>query len=191
MALLKKLMAKQKADALREAERMAKRRAARIARKVARVAEDQADGFADLPLEVLIAMPEPAPPVKPEPVPVSDGSVPGLVARLTAIRERIWRLQAMFAVSLSHDCALEANRYLGLFQDLAQQLRAKDAGALDSLVRGHESLLLAPALPIKQSIPLSTQQLVELRWEAATQAPIRRAPERPVDTIHDGLGWML
>jgi len=96
----------------------------------------------------------------------------------------------MFAVSLSADCALEANRYLQIFQELAEQLKAKDPSKLEDLVRNHESLLLAPALPIKQSIPLSTQRLVELRWEAMTQ-PTQRAPKRPADEMRDGLDCLF
>jgi hypothetical protein len=94
----------------------------------------------------------------------------------------------MFAVSLSADCAIEANRYLKLFQDLASQLRAKDPSKLEDLVRGHESLLLAPALPIKQTIPLDTQRLCEMRWELS-QATVRRAPKHPA--VSDGLDWLL
>src|SRR6266852_2948721 len=111
MSLLTQLRAKQR----REAEEAAQRRAARIARKVARAAEkSRADGLNDLPLEVAVAMEQnPVPPDKPEPATVDD-SVEGLVARLTKIREKIWRLQAMFAVTLSQEIAIEANRYLHL-----------------------------------------------------------------------------
>ncbi|MGD1082494.1 MAG: hypothetical protein ABR881_29610 [Candidatus Sulfotelmatobacter sp.] len=185
MSLAELLRAKQK----RDAEEAAKRRAARIARKVARVAPEPS-GLYDLPLEIAVAMEEsPAQPVKPAPV-QTDETVANLVSRLEAIRERIWRLQSMFAVTLSHDCALEANRYLQLFQELAQQLKDKDQSALGRLVRGHESSLLSPAIPMKQSIPLATQRLCEIRWEAS-QAPVQRAPKRPADSVPDGLGWML
>jgi hypothetical protein len=186
-SLLTQLKAKQK----REAEDAERRRAVRstaqrLRRKIARDAA-QAGGLDDLPLDVALAIESNPAPAKPEPAPAAttaDDSVPSLIERLTAIRERIWRLQAMFAVSLSTDCALEANRYLQLFQALASQLNAKDPSKLEDLVRGHESLLLAPALPIRQSIPLSTQKLVEIRWEALTQ-PMRRPPKRP--TVPDGL----
>jgi hypothetical protein len=189
MALLKKLMAKQKADATRVAEQAAKRRAARIARKVARVAEEAQNGLDDLPLEVAVAIEansaQPIQAVNAQP----DDTVENLVARLEAIRERIWRLQAMFAVTLSHDCAMEADRFLALFQSLlAQQLKAKDVGAFDSLVRGHEALLLSPPVQTKPTIRLDTQRLCELRWEAATQ-PVRRAPKPPAHP--DGLSWMV
>ena len=129
-------------------------------------------------------------PVKPEPAPAptADDSVPGLVERLATIRERIWRLRAMFAVSLSADCAIEANRYLQLFQELAQRLREKDPSALEALTLGHESLLLSPPIPIKQSIPLDTQRLCEMRWEL-NQARSPRPPKRP--TVPDGLDWLV
>jgi hypothetical protein len=190
MALLKKLMAKQKADAARAEERAARRRAARIARKVARVAEESQSGLDDLPLEVAVAIEQDsAQPAQSAPV-QPDDTVQNLVARLEAIRERIWRLQAMFAVTLSHDVAIEADRFLALFQSLAEQLKAKDARALEDLVRGHEALLLSPPVPTKPSIALDTQRLCELRWEV-NQAPSQRVRKRPTDDMHDGLGWML
>jgi hypothetical protein len=85
---------------------------------------------------------------------------------------------------------LDANKYLSLFQAIAEQLKLKDATALDELTRGHESLLLSPSIPLKQSVPISTQRLVEMRWEAMTQ-PTQRAPKRNVASVPDGLGWML
>ena len=94
----------------------------------------------------------------------------------------------MFAVSLSYDCALEANRYLALFQSLAEQLKAKNVSEFDALTHGHESLLLSPPIQVKQSIPLSTQNLVETRWLAMTQ-PSQRPPKRP--SVPDGLDWMV
>jgi hypothetical protein len=191
MALLRKLIAKQKADAARAAEQATKRRAARIARKVARVSEESQNGLDDLPLEVAVAMEEnPAQPGKPEPAAVGDDSVATLVARLEAIRERIWRLQAVFAVSLSQDVALEVDRFLVLFQSLAQQLKTKDASALDNLVRGHEALLLSPPVRTKPTVGLDTQRLCELRWEV-NQTPMPRAPKRTAHHVPDGLGWML
>jgi hypothetical protein len=192
MTIMQRLRAKQKADAARAAEQAEKRRAARIAKKVARAAA-KPDGLDDLPLAVALAFElNPAQPVKPEPsAPASmDDSVPGLVARLTAIREKIWRLQAMFAVSLSHDCAMHANRYLTLFQDIAQKLQDKDPAALEAITHGHESLLLSPPIAVKQSIPLATQNLVETRWLAMTQ-PMQRPPKRHVASVPDGLDWML
>jgi hypothetical protein len=171
---------------------LAKRRAARIAKKVAREKSQSGldDGLNDLPLAVALAIEEiPAQPdAEPTPVQPDDSTVDALVRRLTMIRERIWQLQSVFAVSLSQDAAFEANRYLALFQDLAEQLKAKDPSALDDLVRNHESLLLAPALPLKQSIPLDTQRLCEIRWQASTQ-PSPKAPKRP--TVPDGLDWLV
>jgi hypothetical protein len=191
MAYLRWLAAKQKADAARAKEKAAKRRAARIARKVARV-QPHATGLDDLPLEVAVAIElSQEQSVKPEPAPApADDSVPGLVARLRAIREKIWRLQAMYATTLSPDCLLDANRYLSLFQSIAERLKAQDAGALDALTFGHEALLISPSIQLKQSVPLSTQRLVEMRWEAMTQ-PTQRAPKRNVASVPDGLDWML
>lgn len=185
MSLLQQFRAKQK----REAEEKARRRAKRIARKVARE-QSQASGLDDLPLEIAVAMeenPAPEPASSAAPAPVSDDSVENLVSRLNAIRERIWRLQSVFAVSLSQETAIEANRFLQLFQTLAEQLREKDPAALARLTDGHESLLLSPAMPVKPTIPLDTQHLCELRWQAMTQ-PTRRPPKRPA--VPDGLDWM-
>jgi hypothetical protein len=191
MGRLRWVAAKIKADAARAAEQAEKRRAARIARKVARE-QPHATGLDDLPLGVAVAIElSPEQPVEPEPATIpAEDSVPSLVARLTAIREKIWRLQAMFAVSLSHDCAMDANRYLTLFQDIAQKLRDKDPAALEAITHGHESLLLSPPIAVKQSIPLATQNLVETRWLAMTQ-PTHRAPKRHVASVPDGLDWML
>ena len=190
-SLITQIKTKQRREAEDAARRLELRRVAQIRRrKIAREAQD--DGLSDLPLEVAIAMesnPAPAPPL-PEPAPAPDDSVESLVARLTAIRERIWMLQAVFATSLSQETAIAANGYLALFQTIAEQLRAKDFSALESLVRGHESLLQAPALPIRPSIPLSTQQFVQMRWEAMTQ-PTRRPPKQPSGYVPDGLQSFL
>jgi hypothetical protein len=93
-------------------------------------------------------------------------------------------------VSLSHDCALEANQYVQRFQDLVQQLREKDASALEDLVRGHESLLLSPPAIVKENIPFNVQRWCEVRWEVS-KAPVRRVPSLVTDNVPDGLGWML
>jgi hypothetical protein len=145
----------------------------------------------DLPVEIAVAIeelpaaPEPAPkPVKP------DASVDELVARLSAIKERILRLHSVFAVTLSHDCAMEANRFITLFQDLASELNEKEPEALDKITAGHEAMLLSPPIPAKKTIPIATQQWAELVWESQLR-PIRRPPKRDVDAVPDGLGWML
>ncbi|MGD0135264.1 MAG: hypothetical protein ABSE57_24725 [Bryobacteraceae bacterium] len=156
-------------------------------------AKRDASGLDDLPVEVAVAIENH---VQQSPAPVEcekqDATAEELVARLTAIRERIWKLRAMFAVTLSQDAALEADRYLRLFQQLGQELIAKDKGAFDSLVIGHEALLLSPPTTVRQTIPLATQRLVEMRWEAMTRRSSRSAPStRPADGIHDGMGQFL
>ena len=50
-------------------------------------------------------------------------SAENLAGRLTAIRERLFWLQAVWANSLSPDVAREADRYRELFRELADQLR--------------------------------------------------------------------
>jgi hypothetical protein len=187
-SILQRLQAKQKADAEKREIRLAKQRGYGVSAR--KRAKQQQSGLDDLPLEIAIAIEESAQPPAPEEVKPADVSVEELVARLTAIRERIWRLQAVFAVSLSHDTAVEADRYLHLFQVLAAELKIKDAAALDQLVAGHESLLLSPPAPVRQTIPIETQRLVELRWEAS-QTPLRRVPKRSADCVGDGLDWIL
>lgn len=184
---------KAKADAKAERAKVKAeiRKLSRIARKVARSAPP-ADGLQDLPLSVAVAIEQNAArAVRPMPVePKAEATVEELVTRLTAIRERIWRLQSVFAVSLSQEVAIEANRFLLLFQELAAELRAKDPDAFAALTVGHESLLLAPALLVKPTISLDTQRVCEMRWLAVTQ-PGPKAPKRPADTIHDGMGAFL
>ena len=188
MSLLQRIRAKQKADAEKAEARLEKRRGyARAARERGQAA----NGLDDLPAEVAVAIDElPAPP-EPAPEPGKpDASVGELVARLEAIKERILRLHSVFAVTLSHDCAMEANRFVALFQDLASELKKIQPEALDDLVRGHEAMLLSPPIPVKKTIPIETQQWVELRWESQLN-PIRRPPKRDADAIPDGLAWML
>jgi hypothetical protein len=184
--LMQRIRAKQQADAEKAALRLEKRRGyARAARDRALQA---ANGLDDLPLEVAVAIeqqlsaaPEPTPePPKP--------SVEELVARLEAIKDRIFRLHAVFAVSLSQETAIEANRFVALFQGLAAELRAKQPEALEKIVAGHEAILTSPPVRVRQQIPIETQKWVELRWEAM-QSPARRAPKPPM--VPDGLdAWV-
>src|ERR1700675_5028135 len=100
MALLNRLRDTQRREVEERARRLEARRLARIAKKVARDAA-KADGLADLPLDGALAIESNPAPAKPEPASAAttaDDSVQSLVSRLTAIRERIWRLRAMFAV---------------------------------------------------------------------------------------------
>lgn len=156
-------------------------------------AKREATGLDDLPAEIAVAienqLQHPPASVKCE---KQESTVEDLVARMSAVRERIWKLRAMFAVTLSHDAALEADRYLRLFQQLGRELQAKDKVAFDALVTGHEALLLSPPTTVRQTIPLATQRLVEMRWEAMTQRQSRSVPSsRPADAIHDGMGQFL
>ena len=150
----------------------------------------QSDGLSDLPVEVAVVIEGNARTTEESKAVTCDEPVESLVSRLEAIRERIWRLQAMFAVSLSHDCAIEANQYLHRFQTLALQLKERDVSAFDNLVRGHESLLLSPPVPVKQTIPVETQRLCELRWEV-NRLPAQSEGGRTTEHVPDGLGWML
>jgi antitoxin (DNA-binding transcriptional repressor) of toxin-antitoxin stability system len=189
MSLLQGIRAKQKADKEKAEARLEKRRG------YARAARDRAlqasNGLDDLPAEVAVAIEErpTAPEPAPEP-PKPDATVEELVARLSAIRERIFRLHSVFAVTLSHDCAMEANRYVTLFQDLAAELKEKQPKALDEITAGHEAMLMSPPIPVKKTIPLATQQWAELVWESQLR-PLRQPPKRDVDAVPDGLGWML
>lgn len=111
-----------------------------------------------------------------------------LVERLTAIRERLFWLQAVWANTLSPDVAWEADRYRQLFCDLAVQLRKCDPIAVDALIVGHEALLLAEALPSKPKLPTSAQHWFELVNEILSQH--RRSPQplpKPEGYVADGL----
>jgi hypothetical protein len=187
-SLMQRIRLKQQADKAKAEARLERRRGyARAARERALQA---ANGLDDLPVEIAVAIEEqlPAPPEPaPEP-PKPDASAGELVARLEAIRERIFRLHAVFAVSLSQETAIEANRYLALFQDLAAELRVKQPEALEKIVAGHEAILTSPPVRVRQQIPVATQQWVEMRWEAM-QSPARRAPKPPM--VPDGLdAWV-
>jgi hypothetical protein len=112
-------------------------------------------------------------------------TVPNLVARLTAIRERLFWLTAYFATTLSADIAREADRYRELFQQVAEQLRKQDPDAVQKLVQGHESLLLAELSP-RPTLPMAAQQWFELAGEVRNE---RSQPVRPMlpGYLPDGL----
>jgi hypothetical protein len=183
------IRAKKKADEAREAARLEKRRqydkAGRERRKAKALAES---GLSDLPLATQVAIQQQPPAPASEPAPPADATVAELVGRLEAIKERIFRLAAQFAVSLSWDCVIESNKYLTIFQDLAAQLKSQDEKAYDQIVAGHEAALLSPPIPVKRTVPIELQKAVELRWEV-NQTPARRAPSPPA--MADGLSWML
>jgi hypothetical protein len=192
----KQIRDKQKADAAEEAARLERRRgydrAGRERRKHAKAVAES--GLDDLPSDVAVAIeetlaaqestPRPLPPTPP------DATVDELVGRLEKIKDRIFRLQAVFAVSLSLECAVEADRYLAIFQELAAELEKKDASALENVVRGHEAILHASPVHVRQRIPIELQRQCELRWEVNT-SPRRSTPKRDSDALPDGLGWML
>jgi hypothetical protein len=190
MALLRKLLAKQKADR-EEAERkhearLEKRRGyARAARERER---SKHDGLADLPVEVAFAIEQAPTMPAPEAVKVAEEllSVEELVSRLTAIRERLFWLQAVWANSLSPDVYQEAESYRILFQNLSEQLRGRDPAALDRIVAGHEALLLSEPGAPKPSVPLATQRLFELAAEIQSVRSARPA-STPNGYVADGL----
>jgi len=192
MTLMQRLIEKQKADAERREARLQKRRGyAKEGRERARRLAES--GLEDLPLLVAASIEQM--PVTPRSPPASEHPQPTasseeLVTRLKAIKERIFRLHSLYAVSLSIDCALEANRFLAIFQDIAAELRAKDPQALDTIVAGHEAILNSPPIPVKQTIPLETQRLCELRWELS-QTPVQRPPTPTRPNVPDGLDWLV
>jgi hypothetical protein len=188
-SLMQRIRLKQQADKAKAEARLEKRRG------YARAARDRAlaaNGLADLPVEVAVAIEElPTVPESPAQEAVKpDASVEELVARLEAIKTRILRLHVVYATTLSFDCAMEANRFVTLFQTIATELKEKQPEALDNIIAGHEALLMSPPIPVKKTIPIATQQWVELVWESQLR-PIRRPPKRDADAIPDGLGWML
>jgi hypothetical protein len=145
-------------------------------------------GLDDLPVEVALAI-ESKPPApenaKPAETATQD-SVLDLVERLKSIRERLFWLQAVWATTLSPDVALEADKYRKVFQDLGDQLKAKDRNAFDALIAGHEALLLAEPLPTKGTIPLETQRRFELLGELRAR-PSPQPVHQPDGYVCDGL----
>ena len=144
----------------------------------------------DLPLDVAIGIEESTDCTPQAPRGVEPVEVESLIARLTAIRERLFWLQAVWANSLSPDVALEADRYRQLFRDLADELRKQDSDAAERLIAGHEALLLAEPFPGKPKIPLAAQQWFEIVAELRAERPKPAAP-KPPDYCADGLQSFL
>lgn len=137
----------------------------------------------NLPVEVALAIEENAANATPgkDEQPPDEANV---VERLKAVRERLFWLQSVWAVSLSPDVALEADRYRQLFHDLAS--RVQDRREVDALVAGHEALLLCDPSPPKPTLPIATQRMFELTAEVRTE---RSRPARPTPQgyVPDGL----
>lgn len=144
----------------------------------------------NLPLDVAVAIEENAPTTVPAQREDAPASVENLIARLTAIRDRLFWLQSVWAVSLSHDVAYEADSYRQVFRELSDQLRKQDADAADKLIAGHEALLLADLSPPKPTLPIATQRWFELAGEVRSE---RSQPPQPKPTgyVPDGLQRFL
>jgi hypothetical protein len=139
-----------------------------------------------MPLEVVVAIEENAITPSEKHDDAAQDSADGLITRLTAIRERLFWLQAVWANTLSPDIAREADRYRELFRELAEQLRKLDPGAVDRLIAGHEALLLAEPSSHKPTIPSAAQRWFDLTCELRSER--RQAPmPKPVGYVPDGL----
>lgn len=153
----------------------------------------QQNGLDDLPGEIALVIEEnaarKAAPVS-QPAKADDASAEDLVARLTAIRERLFWLQAVWATTLSHDVYQEADRYRQLFHDLGEQLKAKAPDELDRLVAGHEALLLAEPISQKPTLSLAMQRWFELAAEVRNM-PSLEHPSHPNGYVADGLQSFL
>ena len=112
-----------------------------------------------------------------------------LVARLTAIRERLFWLAACWATTLSPDIAWEADRYRKLFHELADELRKLDADAVSHLMEGYEALLCAEPMN-KPTIPLAAQRWHELAGEVRS-APAVPQKRKPDGYVPDGLQHLV
>jgi len=112
-----------------------------------------------------------------------------LVARLTAIRERLFWLAACWATTLSPDIAWEADRYRKLFHELADELRKLDADAVETLIVGHEALLLAEPTT-KPTIPLAAQRWHELAGEVRSEPAVHQK-RKPDGYVPDGLQHLV
>lgn len=190
-SLMQRIRAKQKADAEKVALRLEKRRGyARAARERALQAANNT-GLDDLPPEIAVAIEEL--PAAPEPVPEPakpDASVEDLVARLEAIKNRLFWLAAVWANTLSSDVYHEAERYRTIFRELDGQLRAQDPAAADRIIAGHEALLLSEPAPAKPRLSLEQQQWFELMGEVRNTRTVRAEP-KPDGYVPDGLQAFL
>jgi hypothetical protein len=191
--LFQRLRAKEKHDAEKRAVRAAKARERKAGIMHSHVSRLAADGLLDLPIEVAVAIEENAEPSA-EAVPLqheeSEFTVEDLVCRLTAIRERLFWLQAVWATSLSPDIAMEGDRYRQLFHELGEQLKRQDAAAFDRIVSGHEALLLTEPTPVKRTLPLALQRWFELSGELRNR-PASRPEPKPPGYLPDGLQSFL
>ena len=188
------IRAKQKADAAKREVLLLKRRgydkAGRERRKAAKALAEA--GLEDLPLATQVAMQQRAatPSIAAEPVKITDATADELVTRLTAIRERLFWLQATWATTLSDDVFHEAEKYRSIFHELSDQLRQLDPAAVDRIILGHESLLLSEPTPARPTLPLAAQQWFELAGEISSRRAVRAAP-KPDGYIGDGLQAFL
>lgn len=138
----------------------------------------------NLPLDVAVAI-DSASPAAPVPQPDEKPDTADILQRLLAIRDRLFWLHAVWATTLSPDVAYQADQYRELFRELAEVLRKEDAGALDRIVTGHESLLLSE--PMKRpTVPLAAQQWHEIVGEVRNERSRPPTP-RSAGYIPDGL----
>ena len=166
-----------------------------VTRREPRVVQErgQQGGLDDLPIEVAVVIEENAVQTSAQmrqPATPGDASVEDLVARLTAIRERLFWLQAVWATTLSHDVYQEADRYRQLFHDLGEQLKAKAPDELDRLISGHEALLLAEPISRKPTLSLANQRWFELAAEIRNPPAGSHSPQ-PDGYVADGLQSFL
>ena len=165
-----------------------------VTRRDPRVARERAlrSGLDDLPIEVAVVIEENATQrsVASQTSEQCDASVEDLVSRLTAIRERLFWLQAVWATTLSHDVYQEADRYRQLFHDLGEQLKAKAPDELDRLISGHEALLLAEPISHKPTLSLANQRWFELAAEIRNP-PAGGHSTQPDGYVADGLQTFL
>jgi hypothetical protein len=186
---MQRIRSKQQADKAKAEARLEKRRGyARAARERALQA---ANGLDDLPDAVAAAIEElPAPPEPAPESPKPDASVEQLVARLEAIKNRLFWLAAVWANTLSSDVYHEAERYRAIFRELDAQLRAQDPAAADRITEGHEALLLAEPEPARPRLSLDEQQWFELMGEVRSARTVRTEP-KPDGYVPDGLQAFL
>lgn len=139
----------------------------------------------DLPLDVAVVIEENAAISPPQKKTDEKPDAANIVQRLLAIRERIFWLHAVWATSLAPHVAGEADRYRELFRELGEELRKIDPDALNRIVSGYESLLLAQPLR-KPSVPLAAQEWHEFLGEVRRE---RRQPpkQKPPGYVPDGL----
>lgn len=164
--LYHQLLGKQREE---RAAQKAKERISRLREKQGRdpipEPEEESSGLEDLPDQIAVILA--APPITAPPAPetpkreaLPPDSVENLVRRMTAIKQRIFWLRAVFATTLSQDCALESNRFLQIFQDLRSAVEGESARGIGKAGTGSRESAAEPSCPSQADYPAEASTVV-------------------------------